>query len=145
MKALYIYLGFVLFLTYIIWFRYRKKRPQLRKVVSRKFPKNGDFIRLTWLPDPKNGWPGEPTPKNCYIGSEGIVEDMKEDGSFTLRMEGAILIVHNKYEWVLVEYWYRDATGKEHPLPQQYEWKHRLLVPEVRNFYGDRFFTKIKQ
>jgi len=56
-------------------------------------PKNGDKIRLTWLPNSKN----HPSIENCYIGSEGIVMDMDEspltDGSFTLKMESSYLIL----------------------------------------------------
>jgi hypothetical protein len=56
---------------------------------------NGDKIIITWLPNPRN----HPYTKNCYIGSEGIVEDLNKEG-FTLRMEnGARLIVGKKYSF----------------------------------------------
>ena len=58
-------------------------------------PKNGDKIKLTWLPNPINN----PSVENCYIGSEGIVQDMDStpltDGSFVLKMETAFLVSIN--------------------------------------------------
>ena len=56
-------------------------------------PKNGDKIKITWFPNPRNNR----TEKNCYIGSEGVVTDMDKDG-FILDMGGALLLVlHNNY------------------------------------------------
>jgi len=53
-------------------------------------PNNGDLIKITWLPNPKNN----PTCSNTYIGMQGFVSDMnKEDGTFALKCEGCILIV----------------------------------------------------
>lgn len=80
------------------------RKPKFSKIFGRStnkwykwyysLPKNGERIKLTWLPNPKN----HPTVNNCYIGAEGIVQDMNEtpltDGSFTLKMDTAILIVN---------------------------------------------------
>ncbi len=56
-------------------------------------PKNGDKIKITWLPNPIN----HPSTPSCYIGSEGVVQDMDESaltsGSFSLIMETSILIM----------------------------------------------------
>ena len=57
--------------------------------------KNGDKIKITWLPSCKNA----PYSKNAYIGMQGVVEDLKEDKSFTLRTETAVLIVGKKYKF----------------------------------------------
>ena len=44
--------------------------------------KNGDKIRITWLPACKNAKPGTPNP---YIGMEGVVVDLnKKEGYFHL-------------------------------------------------------------
>ncbi len=56
-------------------------------------PKNGDKIKLTWLPY-NNAIPN----KNCYIGSEGIVTDMSDYG-FTLDMGNGILIVGKQFRY----------------------------------------------
>lgn len=47
-------------------------------------PNNGDKIKITWLPNPINA----PSETNCYIGMEGVVNDMnKNDGTFSLKTE----------------------------------------------------------
>lgn len=52
-------------------------------------PNNGEFIKITWLPNPKNN----PSSLNTYIGMEGFVSDMnKEDGTFVLKCDGCSLI-----------------------------------------------------
>jgi hypothetical protein len=67
----------------------------LKNLFRAKSPlKNGEKIKITWLPY-NNGYPN----KNVYIGSEGVVEDLHEDGSFCLRMETAILVVYGKYKF----------------------------------------------
>lgn len=49
------------------------------------FPKNGDYIVITWFPDNR----GE---TNAYIGMEGYVSEMKNDGSFILLFKSYVLI-----------------------------------------------------
>lgn len=48
-------------------------------------PKNNDYIIITWLPDNR----GE---TNAYIGMEGYVSEMKNDGSFILLCKSCVLI-----------------------------------------------------
>lgn len=55
-------------------------------------PKEGERIKLLWLPSPINC---SLFTRNCYIGSEGVVTDMEKDGSFHLRMVTAWL-AHTK-------------------------------------------------
>ena len=64
--------------------------------VEKIFPKNGDHIKLTWLPNPINN----PDVKSCYIGCSGIVEDMCENGEFVLNMKSGLLIVSREYDYI---------------------------------------------
>lgn len=132
-----LYILVFIVLTVVIFFPISKK-----KTIG-SFPVNGQFIRLTWLPEPKNGWPNQPREKNCYIGSEGIVEDMKEDGSFFLRMSsGATLVVGTKYKWIEIEYWFKDGIGGESRMEKQKEWTKPLIADEIVKFYDGRVYTK---
>lgn len=60
-------------------------------------PQEGSYIRITWLPNPRNN----PEERSCYIGSEGVVRKVFEDGGFDLTMPtGASLVVtqpHYRY------------------------------------------------
>jgi hypothetical protein len=59
-------------------------------------PEEGDKVEITWLPNPRNN----PRSINCYIGSTGVVDKVKKDGAFDLKMEsGATLIVHTNYKF----------------------------------------------
>lgn len=57
-------------------------------------PTQGNCIKITWLP--MNN--AKPNP-NCYIGSTGVAEDVKPDGSFTLQMKSGSLMVGKNYEF----------------------------------------------
>ena len=74
------------------------KREASAAIITEAFrfvPTQGHTVKITWLP--LNN--AAPTP-NCYIGSTGVVEDVKSDGSFVLRMKsGASLIVNKKYQF----------------------------------------------
>lgn len=61
-------------------------------------PSLGRKIRLTWLPK-NNAWPY----KNTYIGSEGEVKAVHEDGSFDLWMGTAWLTVGTKYRYEYID------------------------------------------
>jgi len=52
-------------------------------------PKNGDKIKITWLPSCRNVPNGTPNP---YIGMEGVVENMTIDGDFYLNCETCGLV-----------------------------------------------------
>ena len=57
-------------------------------------PAEGQKVVLTDLPNPINN----PHVKSCYIGSEGTVKKVYEDGSFDLSLSsGATLIVNQCY------------------------------------------------
>lgn len=56
--------------------------------------KNGDKVKITWLPPCKNS-KGSPNP---YIGMKGIVEDLNPDKSFVLNTGTSILIVGKRYK-----------------------------------------------
>lgn len=68
---------------------------ELNQAENPHAPKMGSEVELTWLPNPRNN----PGVTSCYIGSRGKVEDLKNDGSFTLNMGGALLIVGKKYKF----------------------------------------------
>ncbi len=63
-------------------------------------PQEGRRIRITWLPSCRNVSTGTPNP---YIGMEGIVEDLKDDGTFNLVGISAVLIITRpeyKFEYI---------------------------------------------
>ncbi len=55
----------------------------------KSFPKNGDTIRITWLPSCRNAPRRTPNP---YIGMEGIVEELTINGDFTLNCGTCYLV-----------------------------------------------------
>jgi hypothetical protein len=66
-------------------------------IIANDIPREGKRIKITWLPDNRLA-------KNCYIGSEGVVEKINEDGSFHLNMGKSHLIVTNsRYKFVYLK------------------------------------------
>lgn len=57
---------------------------------EKSMPKNGDKIKITWLPSCKNVPNGTPNP---YVGMEGIVEELNIDGDFFLNCGTCQLVV----------------------------------------------------
>lgn len=93
------------------------------------YPKNGDKITLTWLPNPINNL----TEKSAYIGMSGVVEDMKPDGSFVLNTPTSILIVrNNNYKW--------EYAKQTSPLTKD-EMREREMLMELRKS-RTRYFTQ---
>lgn len=69
----------------------------LFKKKQRIVPIEGRKIEITWFPSCINVPKGT---QNPYIGSIGIVEGLKEDGSFFLNMGTSTLVVgNNKYKF----------------------------------------------
>lgn len=63
---------------------------------------NGDRILITWFPDNRSE-------RNAYIGMEGIVTNLKNDGCFELNCGNCWLIVgDNKYRYLKI---YENNTG----------------------------------
>lgn len=66
----------------------------------KSLPKNGDKIKLTWLPSCRNVPKGTPNP---YIGMEGIVENMNIYGDFVLKCEGCSLICNSSdFRYIII-------------------------------------------
>ena len=66
---------------------------RLFKKKQRVIPMEGRKIEITYFPSCVNVPKGTPNP---YIGSIGIVEGLKEDGSFFLKMSSSTLVVGDK-------------------------------------------------
>lgn len=60
----------------------------------REIPQEGRLIKITWLPSCINVPKGTPNP---YIGMEGEVIDLRENGDFTLKTETSYLVVTRKF------------------------------------------------
>lgn len=58
------------------------------------FLKEGDKIKITWLPDNKGV-------ANAYIGFEGIVEN-KYEGTFILNSGNSILVCFGDFDYINV-------------------------------------------
>ena len=65
---------------------------------ANSFPKNGDKIRITWLPSCRNAPAGTPNP---YIGMEGIVEKLTITGDFHLNCGSCYLVCpYNDFNYI---------------------------------------------
>lgn len=64
------------------------------KPEHREIPQEGRLIKITWLPSCINVPKGTPNP---YIGMEGEVIDLKDNGDFTLKTETSYLIITRKF------------------------------------------------
>lgn len=81
------------------WLMLIGKRDESAKIITEVFnfvPIEGHTVKLTWLPSPINT---RSRVTNCYIGSKGVAEDVKEDGSFTLKMRTGVLVVGKRYKF----------------------------------------------
>ena len=76
-----------------VLFLFRKGKKPLR------IPEKGRKVRITWLPSCRNG---EGTP-NPYIGMEGTVTDLKQDGSFHLFTGDSWLCGVNEYKFEYID------------------------------------------
>lgn len=65
-----------------------------------RYPIEGRRIKITWLPSCRNVPNGVPNP---YIGMEGIVENLKHDGTFDLVDTGVLILLDNKYEYIYLD------------------------------------------
>lgn len=73
-------------------------------------PENGTMILITWLPSPRN----HPYEQNCYTGMFGVVEDRDEQRGFNLKtFSGGILLVHNNYQYVVINNIVNEFKPKE--------------------------------
>lgn len=61
-------------------------------------PSVGDKIHITWFPY-NNGFPD----KNIYIGSEGVVIEVYNNGGFTLDTRCYILVVSKGYRYKIIK------------------------------------------
>lgn len=98
----YLYFNFKRLYYFLIPIRmffssYKKAKEIQNEHISFR-PKQGSWIKLTWLPNPRN----HPKTVNCHIGTEGIVETIYPDGTLDLRIngEGGILLVGKKYKFI---------------------------------------------
>jgi len=62
-------------------------------------PEEGRKVRITWLPSCING-KGDPNP---YIGMEGIVTDLKPDGTFHLDCGNCWLVGLDEYKFEYID------------------------------------------
>lgn len=95
-------LSFLKYLVYLFQAKENRERilclSEYRKFLSIKDNnkiKEGDKVKITWLPSARNVPYGTP---NAYIGMEGVVEGLNEDGEFFLNSGRGTLVVGKHYE-----------------------------------------------
>jgi len=77
-----------------------KKGEKPKQVPNLSIPEEGRKVRITWLSSCRNVPSGTPNP---YIGMEGIVTDLKQDGSFHLFCGNCWLVGLDEYEFEYID------------------------------------------
>lgn len=68
-------------------------------MVTNKQPKIGSYVKITWLPSCINA----PDKINPYIGMQGEVDYLYDNGGFCINTGSAILcIIEKKYKYILL-------------------------------------------